>query len=382
MHLTQGLGADLREAAAAPRTPGKPPKPGTLLRVAAWLCIACLGAAATAQQPAPGPCRPGNSTPFATLDRIHVRDEFRIVYALTGPHALPDPRDLNANGIPDKVEDVATQLVAGRRLFSEVMGLVAPLRQPRYAQATAIDVFLLKMDKRNGLAYDEVVNYRLGFDGAGGRCALRIDLLNSRPNQNPTPLHELFHLHQYGYTMFKARWFLEGTARWAEYALRPGSGPQQPLPPSPGALQAALFDTTYAASHVWNRLAFLLDPVGRMRLPPDLENLRYVDGTRVVHDDELHGAAFMKALLESLASLARDVSARQGWPAFQWKEADQRSAQHDAQMFKKIQDVVRVEARRTNAVGTAYAGELEAFLALVPEPPSPASQKDKPDEPE
>jgi hypothetical protein len=360
-----------------------------LLHIAALLCLACAGSAARAQQSAPGPCRPGNNTPFSALDRIHVRDEFRIVYAAAGPHALADLRDLNANGIPDKVEDVATQLVAGRRLFSEVMGLAAPLRQPRYAQATAIDVFMLKMEKGNGLAYDEVMNYRLAFDSAAGRCALRIDLLNSRSNRNPTPVHELFHLYQYGYTMFKPRWFLEGTARWAEHALRPGSGPQDALPLSPQALQAQLFGTTYAASKVWNRLAFLLDPVGRLRLPPGMESLAYVDGTRVIHDDELHGAAFMKALLESLASLDRDVGARQGWPAYQWKEADQRSARHDAQIFKKVQDVVRVEAPRSNAVSApnamstpsavspANASELDAFLALTP-----ALQKDKPDEPE
>lgn len=340
-------------------------KLGPLLHVAALLCLACSGSAASAQQPASGPCRPGSNPAFPTLERIHVRDEFRIVYSLAGPHALADQRDLDGNGVPDKVEDVATQLVAGRRLFSDVMGFVAPLRQPRYAQATSIDVFMLKMEKGNGLAYDEVMNYRLGYDSATGRCALRIDLLNNHSNQNPTPIHELFHLYQYGYTMFKPRWFLEGTARWAEYALRPGSGPQRPLPQSSASLQEQLFATTYAASNFWNRLAFLLDPVGRLSLPPELAQLAYADGSRVVHDDELHGAAFMKAVLESLASLDREVGTQQGWPAFQWKEVDQRSARHDAAIFNKVQDVVRLQARRASP---ANASELEAFLALTPAP--------------
>lgn len=297
------------------------------------------------------------------LERIHVRDEFRIVYALAGPHALADQRDLNGNGIPDKVEDVATQLVAGRHLFSDLMGFVAPLKQPRYAQATSIDVFLLKLEKGNGLAYDEVRNYRLGFDGATGQCALRIDLLNSHVNQNVTPVHELSHLYQYGYTMFKPRWFLEGTARWAEYALRLGSGPQKPLPLSSASLQEQVFGTTYAASNFWNRLALLLDPAGRMKLPAAVAHLAYVDGGQVVHDDELHGAAFMKAVFESLASLDRDIGAQRGWPAYQWKEADQRSAQFDADIFGSIQSVVRLEARRA---GLANSPELDAFLALTP----------------
>ena len=350
-------------------------KPGPILGFAALLCLACAGPAAQAQQqPASGPCRPGNNQAFPTLERIYVRDEFRIVYSLAGPHALADQRDLNANGIPDKVEDVATQLVVGRRLFSDLMGFVAPLKQPRYAQATSIDVFMLKMEKGNGLAYDEVMNYRLGFDGAMGHCALRIDLLNSHTNQNPTPIHELFHLYQYGYTMFKPRWFLEGTARWAEYALRPGSGPQKPLPLSPASLQEQVFGTTYAASNFWNRLALLLDPAGRMRLPPAVAQLAYVDGARVVHDDELHGTVFMKAVLEALASLDREIGARRGWPAFQWKEADQRSARHDADILGKIQGVVRLEARRA---GLANSPELDAFLALPP-----SLQKDPIHEPE
>lgn len=347
---------------------------GNPLGVAALLCLACAGAAAQAQQPASGPCRPGTSQAFPTLERIHVRDEFRIVYSLAGPHALKDQRDLNGNGIPDKVEDVATQLVAGRQLFSDVMGLVAPLKQPRYAQAKSIDVFMLKLERGNGLAFDEVTNFRLGFDGVTGQCALRIDLLNSHTNQNLTPVHELFHLYQYGYTMFKPRWFLEGTARWAEYALRLGSGPHTPLPLSSASLQEQVFGTTYAASNFWNRLALLLDPAGRMRLPAAAAHLAYVDGGRVVHDDELHGAAFMKALLESLASLDHEIGAQRGWPAYRWKEADQRSAQFDAQIFERIQRVVRLEARRA---GLATSAELDVFLALTP-----ALQKDPTHEPE
>lgn len=104
---------------------------------------------------------------------------------------------------------------------------------------------------------------------------------------------------------------------------------------------------------------------GRLSPPPELAQLAYVDGSRVVHDDELHGAAFMKAVLESLASLDREVGAQQGWTAFQWKEADQRSARHDAAIFNKVQDVVRLQARRASP---ANAGELEAFLALTPAP--------------
>jgi hypothetical protein len=292
---------------------------------------------------------------------MHVHDEFRIFYTLDGEHRLPDARDANRNGVPDKVEDVATQLVVGRRIFSEVMDLTHPMRQARNARTASIDVFLFKMEKGNGRSYDEATNYRLGIDGPQGHCALRIDLLNSHSNQNVSPAHELFHQYQYGYTMFKARWLLEGTARWAEYALRPGAGPERPLPGTLQALQAQVFSESYAASAMWNRLATLLDPGGRLELPPDLMRITYTDGSPVVHGGQLRGAALMKALFEALGPLDHQVSARNGWATFGWKEEDQRSAAHDAEIFREVLKVVRALAQRSGADVTA---ELEAFLAL------------------
>lgn len=323
------------------------------------MLAACFPAAA--QESASAGCRTARNSTLSALYRSHVRDEFRIFYTLDGEHALPDARDANRNGVPDKVEDVATQLVVGRRIFSEVMGLTHPMRQARNARTTSIDVFLFKMEKGNGRSYDEATNYRLGIDQHAGHCALRIDLLNSHSNQNVTPVHELFHQYQYGYTMFKARWFLEGTARWAEYALRTGAGPERPLPGTLPALQAQVFSETYAADTMWNRLATLLDSDGRLKLPADLARTTYVDGSPVIHDDLLRGAAFMKALFEALGPLDRQVSARNGWPAFGWKEEDQRSPAHNAEIFREVLQVVSAQAKRP---GAATAAEMEAFLAL------------------
>lgn len=334
-------------------------------RGARWLAACALALAmpvsVAAQEAALADCRTERNATLSSLAHSYVRGEFRVFYALAGPHALPDTRDLNGNGVPDKVEDVATQLVVGRRLFSEVMGMTHPLRQPRYARAASIDVFLLKMEKGNGLSYDEVMNYRLDSSEPAGHCATRIDLLNSHPNQNVTPIHELFHQYQYGYTMFKPRWLLEGTARWAEYALRAGEPPQQPLPATLPALQAQVFSQTYATSTMWNRLAGILDPEGRLELPSDLAQTRYVDGSLVIHDDQLRGAAFVKALFEALGPLDRDVTARNGWRVFGWKEDDQRSYAHDGEIFQRAIQVVRQQAERSKAPRSA---ELEAFLAL------------------
>jgi len=328
------------------------------LLLACWVIV--VAPSAMAQEAAAGSCRNGRSAMLSGLDRSHVRGEFRIFYTLEGRHALADVRDVNRNGIPDKVEDVATQLTVGGRIFSEVMGLIHPLEQPRYARATSIDVFLLNMEKGNGLAYDEVMNYRHANDGSGGRCALRIDLKNSHSNQNVTPIHELFHQYQYGYSMFKARWFLEGTARWAEYALRAGSGPQRPLPTTLPALQEQVFSRTYASSTVWNRLGKILDPVGRLQLPADLARSTYVDGSLVIHDDLLHGAGFIKTLFEMLGQLSHQVAERNAWRYYDWKEEDQRSAVHDVEMFRTVLQSVHRQARKER-ISTP---ELERFLAL------------------
>jgi hypothetical protein len=332
------------------------------MKNARWLvCMLAAVLPVAAQEVEAGRCRVERNATLSQFDRVYVRDEFRIRYTLEGAHALPDIRDLDRNGIPDKVQDVATQLVVGRRLFTDVMGLTHPMRQPRYARATSIDVFLLKMEKGNGMSYDEVMNYRLGSDEAAGGCALRIDLLNRHANQNVTPIHELFHQYQYGYTMFKARWFLEGTARWSEYALRPGSGPQQPLPATLPALREQVFSQTYGAGGMWNRLASMLDPDGRLRLPSGLAQTTYVDGSLVIQDDQLHGAAFIKALLEALGPLDRQVAERNGWPVFGWKEEDQRSSAYDTEIFKGVLQATRSEAARSKARRSA---ELEEFLAL------------------
>ncbi|WPH17328.1 hypothetical protein [Variovorax paradoxus] len=330
-------------------------------RLAACALALAISVSVAAQEAALAACRIERNATLSSLGHSYVRGEFRVVYTLDGPHALPDARDLNGNGVPDKVEDVATQLVVGRRLFSEVMGMTHPLRQPRYARAASIDVFLLKMEKGNGLSYDEVMNYRLDSSEPAGHCATRIDLLNSHSNQNVTPLHELFHQYQYGYTMFKPRWLLEGTARWAEYALRSGEPPQQSLPATLPALQAQVFSQTYATSTLWNRLADILDPKGRLELPADLAQTRYVDGSLVIHGDQLHGTAFVKALFEALGPLDHDVAARNGWRVFGWKEGDQRSSMHDGEIFQRVIQVVRQQAERSR---TPASVELETFLAL------------------
>jgi len=313
-----------------------------------------------AVEAAPGSCRNDSSSVLGTLDQVYRRGEFRIVYTTQGEHALTSTADRNTDGIPDQAEDVATQLITARRIYSAIVGLNPPLDMPRYARAQSIDVFLFDMENGNGLAYDEVVNYRLAFDGPDGRCTLRIDLSNRLGNQNVTPAHELFHLHQYAYSMFKARWFLEGTARWAEYALRAGTGPEQSLPETKEGIEAQLFSQTYQAERLWNRLAGITDPVGQLPISQDLAQAEYTDGSMVIHDNALHGVVFMKALLEELDSQSAQVATRRGWSRYNWAEADQTSSEQDEEI---LQAVIRAFSLSIEEQ-FAHLPEIETFLSV------------------
>jgi hypothetical protein len=300
----------------------------------------------------PGVCKVMSNPRVALLERLYERDEFRIFYSLEGEDALPDLTDVNMNGIPDRVEDVATQLVVARDLYSGVMGLTHPLQQPRYAQAVSIDVSLVNAGG-GGASYDEVINLT-------GRCTLRIDLSKNNPAKNVSPAHELFHLYQWGASMFKLRWFMEGTARWSEHALLVAPAPEKPLPPDEAVLEEDFVMQSYAAGLIWNRLAILLDPVGRLNIPPELQAATYVNGTKVVQDSELHGVAFMKELFEEMGKSSTAISEQKGWLLYNWREADQRSAEYDAEILRAIFVVAK---RQAQAAGIVNA-ELAAFLQI------------------
>ncbi|MDR2239751.1 MAG: hypothetical protein LBE33_04850 [Zoogloeaceae bacterium] len=332
------------------------------LLLAVGLAALFGGSIAFAQARAPALCRMGYDKNTGQLELIFERDEFRIFYTLKGAHALSDRTDRNLNKIPDAVEDVAIQLTASRDIFSKIMGLRHPLQQPRYASASNIDVFLLRFSKGSGTAYDEIHNHTADRDGKG-YCALRIDVGIDHPNSNITPAHELFHLYQYGYSMFKAPWFLEGGARWAQNALQSASVPAPALPSDQAQLERKLLAKKYAASEVWNRIGVLLDPAGRLHLSPDLREKTYLDGAVVVEDDVLHGAAFMKDLLEELDKASLEVSQKKGWDRYKWREADQKDPSHDADVARATLAAAR---RQVQKIGIKNA-ELEFFLRALEE---------------
>ncbi|MBF0401092.1 MAG: hypothetical protein HQL90_10030 [Magnetococcales bacterium] len=294
-----------------------------------------------ADSPATGEpsCQILNNKKLQSLDQLYQVDQFRIFYAARGRHLLTPANDVNGNQVPDSVENVGRQLVAARRLYEEVFQLRNPLQQPRYASAKHIDLFLLPMERGHGVAYDEPANYRLAADRGEESCSLRMDLKDNLEASNPSPAHELFHLYQYGYTLFKVGWFLEGMARWSEASFQKGKGYVARLPANASEIQR-LFSVSYGAVRFWNPLARLLDSEGEP-LPADLRGARYINGTAIFQQDRVYGVRFMRDVLEGLDQQDDVVSARNGFQKLFWKESDQRSPRNNPDLWKVILAVLK-----------------------------------------
>ena len=200
------------------------------------------------------------------LDRRFVCEEFRIYYTLEGDQALPaaDRQDHDRDGVPDKIQSLALQLVTARRCYVEVLGLRHPFESPRYrGRVKFIDVNVWDLGgNKNGMAGDAIVNYHRPSDPPEGVEVLTIDLSTKLSPRNLSPAHELFHVFQNGYTLFKAPWYYEGTARWSEDLLRAGAGEAGPLPATRAELED-LFKLSYDASRFWQALARATDPGGQ-----------------------------------------------------------------------------------------------------------------------
>jgi len=279
------------------------------------------------------------------LKQCYVKEEFRVFYAIEGESALsPEQRrDTDHDGVPDKIQNIARQLVVARRLYVEVFKLRHPFESPRYkGKVKYFDVHVSAMPRGSyGLAGDGIVNYNRPTDPPGGYEVLTLDLSKDMSCTNLTPTHELFHEFQNGYTLFKNAWYTEGTARWVEFALRKGVGTAGHLPTT-RAEKEALFKRKYGASRFWNALALAADKKGVFHVPKKLGDARYV-GTRqkIIQDLRLHGIDFMRTLLEELDAMDDKVSKADGLDPLEWKETRQRAPKNNEAIWTAILNTVR-----------------------------------------
>ncbi len=146
-----------------------------------------------------------------SLEEVYFINEFRIFYSKDGKHKLPDHYmvDLNENMIPDYIEDIASQLTLSSEIFTKTLGFKHPLESVRYSNIVKyIDVHILN-SKTGGGAGDAIIDYNYKAFKNQNK-ALSINLSNNLKLHSLTPMHEMFHLIQNGYTMFKNGWYTEG----------------------------------------------------------------------------------------------------------------------------------------------------------------------------
>lgn len=291
----------------------------------------------------------------AVLKEHYVLGQIRVFYTKVGKDAVP-PTDVDRTGVPDRVEDIAKQVWAAHQLFCNVLKFPDPFKSERYRGVTCIQVSLRDLGGGNGLAFTSSQRARRIPEGKPTDRAIVMSV-NSRlnPMRNITPAHEMFHLVQYGATYFKNGWFLEGMARWAEHALaREGLGkikysPNGPWPQGRRYFQL-LTKMRYDAEHVlWNPIVSRTGGSALLTarlLGRRLASLRYSDGSPVLRDRTLQGAAIMREIVIELGKL--DDVAFRNLKYERWTEKHQRAAENDPYIYKAVMDVLR---RRVPSVG-------------------------------
>lgn len=252
------------------------------------------------------------------LDNVYKLDQFRIFYTLNGEHALPVERqmDLNQNNIPDYIEHIATQLKIADLIYSKVFGLKPPLQKDRYrGQVAYIDIHILKTHKTKSVTGDKIVRYHYQNSLTNREKSLVITLANQTRIDSLTPEHELFHVYQNGYAMYKNKWYKEGLANWSESAFSAGVGPNKPLPQTDEQLEE-LLGRSYDAKFFWNRLTLLCDThEGVFSVPDEINRL---DSNYVIQDLTLNGYAFIRHFLENLESSSLRQAQAMDYARFDW----------------------------------------------------------------
>jgi hypothetical protein len=98
----------------------------------------------------------------------------------------------------------------------------------------------------------------------------------------------------------------------------------------------------YEAAGFWNALTQAADPSGVMAVPDSLRTIRYVGSPGpIVEDERLHGATFIRALLEELDQMDDIASREAGLDPLDWPEARQKSPENNPFIWKALISVCR-----------------------------------------
>lgn len=285
-----------------------------------------------------------SSNYLSSLNKVYVQDKFRYFYTLEGENGLSikNQVDENEDKIPDYIENIANQLSQVYNLFINDFGFKSPLEQERFKGKTNfIDIHFINL-KENGAASDLIVNRSLIMK-------LSINLIP----ETLTPLHEFFHLIQYGYSMFNNRWSMEGQARWAEYSFRKGVGDySNKLPISFEELEK-LFNSIYEAKDFWNRIAYLCSNNKKYFLSS--KNYSYINGDHFLKDNNLYGYEIIKSILENYSLFSKKAESFYLYKSYNWTEKQQKSFNNNQFILQAIK----------KSLQNYHIDEIKEFTLLI-----------------
>jgi hypothetical protein len=281
-------------------------------------------------------------------ENVYAWGAFRIIYHTQGEHAVPET-DRNQNGIPDYVEDAALQLVVARHIFLNLCGFPDPLHSSRNAGVKFVDVYVYNFPKhRKYTGIAKLGPYPAHAPAPPGVLALRIVLSrNIVFSSKSTMPHEYFHLIQHGATHLANKWYLEGMAIWAQYALDKDAQEVTSddwkkidrLLYTPGGMEE-LFASSYLGNRIlWTPLAELCDQEGGI-LPEDDPLLQsvYSNGLPVLKDFRFRGAKIMREVLRRFAAIEHIPYELYHYSNWKRQRMDPRNNTH---MLEEVRAVVR-----------------------------------------
>jgi len=271
---------------------------------------------------------------------IYRQGVFYVIYEAEGSDAV-NKTDANLNGVPDVVEDIATQLNAARELFNGVFNFPDPLTSERFANVTSIEITFAAKSDMTAPAF-AFASVRKNSLHDPNEQSLKIKMSNAvNPHKSFTPAHEYFHLIQFGATYFRNKWFTEGMAQWSEDAVAKMNYPDGrdvALTLESPAAADKLFRSKYAASKLlWYPLA--VNMRDKATIPAALiVKYRYVDGTPVFRDNVIYGPNVMREVLRVMKSKEHLAAAEFG-DAAKWRQKGQRAVTNNKIMLECVREV-------------------------------------------
>jgi hypothetical protein len=233
--------------------------------------------------------------------------------------------------IPDYVINTMIQLKTTKELL-QYLGWQYPLSSARYQElgVTKIAVIFDNELKVNGKAYQNPMRVN------NSDCALIIKIKPQLVATNLTPAHEYFHLIQYGYSMFNAPWYSEGTARLAMRIIQPKSEITNVDDLFLKNIQKdQLFNSSYNAVKTWRNIAVNCQyQSANVELPDHLTKITYTNGLPVIKNSELYISDYLLDLHQHLEKESHNIAELNGFSRYNWPKNEQINYSYNDRIWK------------------------------------------------